>query len=435
MSDDTRPETRCPVPHGDRRRTVPPGESGEQSAPRVEVVDGVWHVRSLPMVRQVLREADATVQAGFSAETASRGLTGDHVPVLYADGPEHRRQRSATARFFTPATVSRRYRDLMEERADELVERIRQDGGAELSAITLRYSVEVAAQVVGLTNSDIDGMSRRLERFFSGPVMHPTGSAESAGAPRRLAGRAGAVVGSLRPLWAMNAFRLRDVRPAIRARRAEPQEDVVSHLLAEGYTDREILVECVTYAAAGMATTREFISVAAWHLFEDDRLREEYLEADEPARHAVLHEILRLEPVVGHLYRRTTQDLVLEDGDERHEVPAGTLLDLYVRRANADEQAFGEDARQLCPERARPRGVRPEVLSFGDGAHRCPGGFIAIQETDIFLQRLLRLPLEFARPPKVSWLELIAAYEVRDVALRVRAGQGWRTPSPASTAR
>ncbi|PAU91628.1 cytochrome P450 [Kocuria sp. WN036] len=427
MSDDARPETRCPVPHGDRRRTAPPGE---RSVPRVEVLDGVWHVRSLPMVRQVLREADGTVQAGFSAETARQGLTGDHPPVLYADGPEHRRQRTATARFFTPAAVSRRYRALMEERADELVERIRQDGGAELSAITLRYSVEVAAQVVGLTNSDIDGMSRRLERFFSGPV---TGSA---GSPRRrLPARLGAVAGALRPMWAMTAFQLRDVRPAIRARRREPQEDVVSHLLAEDYTDREILVECLTYAAAGMATTREFIAVAAWHLLEDDRLREEYLAADEPARHGILHEILRLEPVVGHLYRRTTRELVLEDGDERHEVPVGALLDLYVRQANTDEQALGEDARQLCPDRSRPRGIRPEAMSFGDGAHRCPGGFLAIQETDVFLQRLLRLPLEFAHPPRVSWVELIAAYEVRDVVLRVGAGQGWRTPSPASTAR
>ena len=233
----------------------------------------------------------------------------------------------------------------------------------------------------------------------------------------------------------MTAFQLRDVRPAIRARRRQPQEDVVSHLLAEDYTDREILVECLTYAAAGMATTREFIAVAAWHLLEDDRLREEYLAADEPARHGILHEILRLEPVVGHLYRRTTRELVLEDGDERHEVPVGALLDLYVRQANTDEQALGEDARQLCPERSRPRGIRPEAMSFGDGAHRCPGGFLAIQETDVFLQRLLRLPLEFAHPPRVSWVELIAAYEVRDVVLRVGAGQGWRTPSPASTAR
>ena len=49
----------------------------------------------------------------------------------------------------------------------------------------------------------------------------------------------------------------------------------------------------------------------------------ERLAAEEPARHGILHEILRLEPVVGHLYRRTTRALVLEDGAERHEVPAG----------------------------------------------------------------------------------------------------------------
>jgi len=411
MSDD---DARCPVPHGDRSRTARPGEP---ATPRVEVLDGVWHVRSLPLVRQVLREADATVQAGFNAEAARRGLTGDHPPVLFADGPEHRRQRTATARFFTPATVSRRYRALMEERADELVGRIREDGGCELSAVTLRYSVEVAAQVVGLTNSDTEGMSRRLERFFTAPAAREGGG-------HGLRGRVRALAGAARPTWAMGVFHLRDVRPAIAARRRQPQEDVVSHLLEQGCTDREILVECLTYAAAGMATTREFIAVAAWHLVEDEALRRRYLGADEPARHALLHEILRLEPVVGHLYRRSTQELVLEEGGERHVVPAGALLDLYVRRANTDPQALGEDARQLCPERARPKGVRPEVMSFGDGAHRCPGGFIAIQEADIFLQRLLGLPLEFEQPPRVSWVDLIAAYEVRDVVLRVRPGQG-----------
>lgn len=403
-------QDRCPVPHGDQRRTARPGEP---STPPVEVVDGVWHLRSLPLVRQVLREADATVQAGFNAEMARTGPAGDHPPVLFMDGPEHRRHRTATARFFTPATVSRRYRALMEERADELVERIRGDGGGELSAVTLRYSVEVASRVVGLTNSDVDGMAARLERFFAVPLTAVPGG-------RGIRGRVRTVLSAVRPLWAMGVFHVRDVRPAIAARRADPQEDVVSHLLGQGYTGREILTECLTYAAAGMVTTREFIAVAAWHLLDDDALRREYLAADEARRHAILHEVLRLEPVVGHLYRRTTRELVLEEDGERHAVPAGALLDLSVRTANTDAGALGQDARALCPERPRPSGIRPEAMSFGDGAHRCPGGFLAIQETDVFLQRLLRLPLELVHPPQVRWVDLIAAYEVRDVVLRVR---------------
>ena len=407
-------ENPCPVPHpGGHRKSVRAGEAAE---PGAEVVGGTWHVRSLPLVRQVLREGDATVQAGFNAETAHEGLA--RTPVLFMDGPEHRRQRAAIARYFTPATVGRRYRGLMEELADELVEGIRRDGGCELSRVTMRYSVEIAAQVVGLTESGTDGMSVRLDRFFGLPFV-PPGEEGAGGRPLGVALRAR--VRSVRSLAAVGAFFLRDVRPAIAARRAAPREDVISHLLEEGYGDREILTECITYAAAGMATTREFIAMAAWHLLDDPRLRERYLAAEEAERYAVLHEILRLEPVVGHLYRRAVRDLVLVDGDERHEVPAGAVLDLYVRQANADPGAFGDDALSLCPARERPTGARPEGVSFGDGPHRCPGNFLAIQESDVFLQRLLRLPLELAEPPRLGWEDLIAGYQLRDVALRVRA--------------
>jgi cytochrome P450 len=41
---------------------------------------------------------------------------------------------------------------------------------------------------------------------------------------------------------------------------------VVSQLLSLGFRDLEILTECLTYAAAGMVTTRELIGVAGWHL-------------------------------------------------------------------------------------------------------------------------------------------------------------------------
>jgi len=81
----------------------------------------------------------------------------------------------------------------------------------------------------------------------------------------------------------------------------EPRDDVISNLVPQDYTDEEILVECITCAAAGMVTTREFISMATWHLLEQPELRATYLAAEQAERYAILDEILRLEPVVGHL--------------------------------------------------------------------------------------------------------------------------------------
>ena len=322
-------------------------------------------------------------------------------PILYQEGDAHRLQRTQIARFFTPATTSDKYRAFMQAFSDNLIEGLQDRENADLSNVSMLLAVSVAAEVVGLTNSRIPGMSRRIEAFFEQPDMQARGVAK--------------LLDAIRNQWRVMRFYLLDVRPAIQVRKKTPQEDVISHLIEKGYRDPEILTECVTYAAAGMATTREFICVAAWHLLEQPSLKETYLQADEAERHRILHELLRLEPVVGHLYRRTTQPLTIEGPHGTITIPTGSLLNLHVREANADKAAVGADPRQVCPERAVANGVQPYALSFGDGHHRCPGAFVAIQETDIFLQRLLRLEhLRIVKPPTVTWNELVAGYELRD---------------------
>ncbi|AKT51934.1 cytochrome P450 [Arsenicicoccus sp. oral taxon 190] len=390
-----------------QRKTV---RAGEAVAPPVEEIDGVGHVRALEPVRQVLRAGGSTTQAGFNAESARSGRPKAHPPVLFQDGDEHKAKRKAIARYFAPATVDRRYRELMEELADRLVAEILQEGRASLSDVTMTYSVEVAAQVVGLTESDLDGMTRRLNAFFAMPPAAPDASA----------GRFGRLVAALkavRSIPTVMAFDRSDVRPAIAARRVEPRDDVISHLISQDYTDEEILVECITYAAAGMITTREFISMATWHLLEQPSLRDAYLAAEQPERYDILDEILRLEPVVGHLYRRTTEPLTLTCDDSSYAVPAGAVLDLYIRAANADESAVGPQPLTVCPGRETAAGLRPEAMSFGDGNHMCPGNAIATQESDIFLTRLLRPPLRLDGAPRIEWDELIKGYAVRDLVL------------------
>ena len=127
----------------------------------------------------------------------------------------------------------------------------------------------------------------------------------------------------LRTTAALLGFYRLDVKPAIRARRRRPADDVISQLLQQDFSDLEILTEALTYAAAGMATTREFVTVAAWHLLDEPDLRARYLAAERGEREAILHEILRLEPVVGELRRTTREPLTVDTAAGPVTIPAG----------------------------------------------------------------------------------------------------------------
>lgn len=392
-----------------RRKAVRPGEADE---PRVEKRGHVWFVRSLSAARQVLRARDATTQAGFTAEAIPRGYLRHH-PILLSDGPKHDEQRGKVGRFLAPTVVAERYTASMDACADRLLSRAR-GSRVDLAELALLYTVEVTAEVVGLTESPVPAMARRLVTFFNQPpfdIARP----DLGRTPLQWARAA------LNGLLPIARFYLRDVRPALRARRASPRRDIVSHLLAEGYTTMDVLVECVTYGTAGMVTTREFIAMAAWHLLGDDLLRARYLAAGQAERFAILHELIRLEPVVGHLYRRARTGFEISDGGANFTVEPGDLVDVCVRPANADPQAVGAEPLGLCPARPLPHGVGQAGLAFGDGVHKCPGQPLAIQETDVLLTRLLALDPVVVAEPRIGWDDLIAGYWLRDFWLRIPA--------------
>lgn len=398
----------CPV-----RKLEPEGRS---TGPGLEQVAGRrWLVRSFEVARQVLREPEGTAQAGFGADGVLAGATGPdgeprrrrrrrgrpmRPPILYLEGAQHRTQRKAAARFFAPK-VTEAYRGMMEAFSEDLVRQVRTDRPVDLSRLSMQMAVQVAAQVVGLTASSTRGMSRRLDTFFSGdPLEPPTGPA--------------GWLRAVRSGTATARFFWWDVKPAIRARRRRPQEDVVSQLLAEGFSDLEILTECLTYGAAGMVTTREFICVAAWHLLDDPALLAQYRNGTLEERLSLLQETLRLEPVVGHLYRRIQRPLtVTVDGTEQT-LPAGALVDLDLRAINADAATVGAEPYGLCPGRDLPRSVPPALMSFGDGNHRCPGAPIAIMESEIFLTTLFRHDVAALGPPTVSWNPVSQGYDLDD---------------------
>lgn len=407
------PNGKCPVDHGNMATRRMPYRSLPDTPPVEQDAAGVWHIRDYAVAKKIMRAKD-TRQAGFGAELI-RELPDAFMknePVLYQDGDEHKQQRRELARFFTPKATTSNYRRLMEQYAHSMLAELYDKGRVELSDLTMTMAVQVAANVVGLTDSLLPGMAKRIDNFIQETDLD---------AMQQMTLRDPKVLlKHLQNQFQIAQFFYLDVKPAIRARRRNPQDDVISHLIEQGYSDAEIMVECITYGTAGMVTTREFIVFAVWHFLQNPSLRAQYLAAEEAERFQILEEILRVEPVVSHLYRRTTEAIAVTD---ELTIPADALVDLHIFDINADEVVVGERPNAVCPLRDLPRGVLPPLMSFGDGHHRCPGAHLAIQETDIFLTKLLAVPqLKLVSEPVVDYKEIIKGYEARNFIVAVDEG-------------
>ncbi|MCB9567709.1 MAG: cytochrome P450 [Myxococcales bacterium] len=357
-------------------------------------MEGAELIRSFARGRELLLDKEL-LQGGAGAPGIDISEP-DNVPVFYLDGPDHRQRRASIAPYFTPKAITGRYHQIIERETQRLLGQLRRDGRAQLDVIAFELTVAVAANIVGLTNSEIPKMARRLATMLSAAWYHD----------RDLVARISA---GLRKSAAMVGFYTRDITPALRARRRAPQDDLLSQLLAKKASRKTILIECMTYAAAGMVTTREFIVMCAWHLLERPELRRDFLEGDEERQFAILLEILRLEPIAALLYRRS---------DPAKSGGKSTTFAVDLRAAMTDEEAVGPCPHALDPDRAKRMKTSGTYLSFGTGAHHCPGRQVALHETRMFLDALLRVPgIRLERPPEIGWSSLLMSYELRDAVL------------------
>ena len=385
----------CPfdAPRDDRK-------TAQVAALRAKHDKGTKLNRSFAFARDALR-SPAMIQGGGGAEFFDTSEP-DKAPVFFLEGAPHKKKRATIARYFTPRIITTRYRDIIEQVIATQLGQLRRTGSGRLDLMSFDLAVAVAADIVGLNNSDRGKMARRLSVSLSAAFVYKA----------NLVGRL--YLSAKKALNAIDFF-YRDVKPAIRARRANPQDDILSHLLREGYRDKAILMECMTYAAAGMVTTREFIVVAAWQMFDRPELKARFLQGDEAEQFAILLEILRLDPIAHFLYRRTD-----EDGVELAATPIerGVNYALDLRAANVDPDVVGACPLAIDPDRAARLKTNGSFLSFGDGAHHCPGWQVALHETRLFLDALLRVPgIRLDRAPDIGWIDLLQSYELRNAVV------------------
>jgi cytochrome P450 len=197
------------------------------------------------------------------------------------------------------------------------------------------------------------------------------------------------------------------------AKRAEPGEDILSALIADGagWSDAKLAATGIGLLIAGHETTANMIAKMTAMLLAD-RSRWEQLLADPSLVRTAVEEALRADANAGvGMQRYLTEEF--EVGGTV--LPAGTTAMCSMAAANRDEDAF-ENAAELDLTRS----PNPH-LAFGAGAHACLGQPLARTELQVVLEVLLRkLPsLELAVPAdELRRVEGLAVGGLRELPVR-----------------
>lgn len=185
------------------------------------------------------------------------------------------------------------------------------------------------------------------------------------------------------------------LRPHVLARRGGDGTDTITALVNSRVKGEQISVEdaiiLVTSALqAGLDTVANFLGYAFTHLARDHAFRQHLVEQPELIPEAT-NELLRRYSVVT-IGRLVVQDTKLGGAN----LKAGDMIVLPTMLAGLDDRANSQ------PEEVRLGRASPVSVTFGGGAHRCPGERLARREIAIAIEEWLKIIPDFAVEPGFS---------------------------------
>ena len=299
--------------------------------------------------------------------------------MLDLDAPDHTRLRTLVHKAFTPRLVERmreRVQALADDLLDALQDRERLDV---IHDYALPVPTTIIAEMLGVPVAD----RHKFHRWSSAIVASNTST-----------------WGMLRALPQGVAF-LRYIRKLVAARRAAPQDDLVTALVqaeeaGEQLSEDELVAMVFLLLVAGHETTVNLIGNGVLALLEHpDQL--ERLHNDPALIKPAVEELLRYYSPVEMATERYPREDVPIAGTT---IPRGALVHAVIGSANRDERQFpNPEVLELAREPNRH-------LAFGQGVHFCLGAPLARLEGQIAINTLLRrLPdLRLAvRPGALRW--------------------------------
>ncbi|SIJ17586.1 Probable cytochrome P450 [Mycobacteroides abscessus subsp. abscessus] len=326
---------------------------------------------------------------------------GDHPPMVMQDPPTHTEFRKLVSRGFTPRqviAVEPKVREFVVQRLERLKERGEGDIVVELFK---PLPSMVVAHYLGVPEED----RTQFDAWTDGIVAAASGGAIDIEA---MQGEVAQTIGELMMYFT----------GLIERRRAEPEDDTVSHLVAAGVGadgdisgTLQILGFAFTMVTGGNDTTTGMLGGAIQLLHQNPAQRRKLID-DPSLIPGAVEEFLRLTSPVQGLARTATRDVIIGDTT----IPAGRRALLLYGSANRDEREYGNDAAELDVLR-KPR----NILTFSHGNHHCLGAAAARMQSRIALEELLtRIPDFEVDLDGVTWADGSYVRRPLTVPIRVR---------------
>jgi benzoate 4-monooxygenase len=185
----------------------------------------------------------------------------------------------------------------------------------------------------------------------------------------------------LRPAWERRLGLIEQVKAGELAEDALPHDILMVLLLhrsepaLELADDGRVVREVATYLQGGTHTSGQTVVNAFDLIFATDAAEAtiERMAGDLGFAQRVVHETLRLRPTTPKIKRRAEADTVVAG----RPIPKDAQVVLDAAAANQDPDQFGANPEAFDPDRTVADGVPRWGLSFGAGAHQCPGRSVA----------------------------------------------------------
>jgi cytochrome P450 len=321
--------------------------------------------------------------------------------MLDVDAPDHSRLRALVHKAFTPRLVesmTERVQALTDDLLDRLLTNSRNNGQGDLIRdYALPIPTTIIAEMLGVPVAD----QHKFHRWSSAIVSsNATGWGMLLAIPPAL------------------AF-LRYLRKLVAARRAAPQDDLVSMLVVaeeagEKLSGDELLSMVFLLLIAGHETTVNLIGNGTLALLENPGQMER-LRTDPALIRPAVEELLRYASPLETATERYAREDVMVEGVT---IPRGGLVFAALASANRDERQFpSPDILDLTREPNRH-------LAFGLGLHYCLGAPLARLEGQIAINSLLRRVPDFQLAVAPSALRWRKGLVLRGLAgLPVRLGK------------